>query len=111
MTYYNTEKTEFILDGVKTKLTEEHAEALLMDGHDVEPVWNMDNALSDGAADELLECSCRPDLPDGRSFPLCPSCKQLVDEPVPVDEFDDEGFYIGRRMPNGEFKPQEIPFS
>ena len=83
MTYYNNEKTEFTVDGVKTLLTEDHAEALLMNGHQVDPVWTMDNAIPDGAADELLECSCKPDLPDGRCFPLCPSCKLMVDQDIP----------------------------
>lgn len=84
MTYYNDEKHEFMVDGVRTVITEEHAERLTDDGYQVEPVWTMANAIPDGAADELLECSCTPDLPDGRCFPLCPSCKLLVDEGIPL---------------------------
>ena len=83
MTYYSEEKIEFIVDGQKTTITEEHAERLEMAGYQVDPVWTVSNALPDGAADELLECSCTPDLPDGRSFPLCPACKLLVDQDIP----------------------------
>jgi hypothetical protein len=28
---------------------------------------------------ELNECTCKPDLPDGRCFPLCPVCKADID--------------------------------
>jgi len=28
---------------------------------------------------ELNECTCVPDLPDGRCFPLCPVCKAEID--------------------------------
>lgn len=84
MSYYNDSKQEFLVDGMPISITEEHAEVLEMAGHTVEPVWTLEKALSDGAADELLECSCTPDLPDGRCFPLCPSCKLLVDEDIPL---------------------------
>lgn len=84
MTYYNDEKVEFTVDGERTLLTEEHAERLIAEGYQVDPVWTIANALPDGAADELLECSCPPELPDGRCFPLCPACKLMVDEDIPI---------------------------
>ena len=28
-----------------------------------------------GEEREAVECSCKPELPDGRCFPLCPACK------------------------------------
>lgn len=28
---------------------------------------------------DTAECTCKPDLPDGRCFPLCPVCKAQID--------------------------------
>ncbi|MCK5642623.1 MAG: hypothetical protein KAJ19_17580 [Gammaproteobacteria bacterium] len=82
MTYYNDDKIQFILDGVKTRLTEAHAENLEMAGHDVQPVWTMDNALPDRAAEDYLDCTCRDDPPN-QSAQLCPYCLLLVTEEIP----------------------------
>lgn len=32
-----------------------------------------------GEERDAEECSCKPDLPDGRCFPLCPACKADID--------------------------------
>ena len=82
MTYYSDEKVEFILDGVKTLLTEDHAEALIANGHQVDPVWTIENALPAAAADSYLDCTC-PDEPYDRSVEMCPYCKLLVTEEIP----------------------------
>jgi len=39
-----------------------------------------------GEEREAIECSCKPDLPDGRCFPLCPACKADIDRAKDKDE-------------------------
>lgn len=82
MTYYSDEKVEFTVDGQRTLLTEDHAEALIADGYKVEPVWTMENALPAAAANDYLDCTCPDDPPNG-SAPLCVYCKRLVKEDIP----------------------------
>lgn len=111
MTYYNDNKIQFILDGVQTLLTEEQAEVLEMSGHQIEPVWSMDNALPDGAANEYLDCTCPDDPPNGYAR-MCTYCRALVDEePTLRDVYDEEGWYIGTKEPDGTFHPQDIGVS
>ena len=38
-----------------------------------------DAELLQARHDALNECTCKPDLPDGRCFPLCPVCKADID--------------------------------
>lgn len=50
-----------------------------------------------------LECECRPDLPDGRSFPMCVPCKvrqdlqrYQEDQRLNADPTDNEILYTWR---------------
>lgn len=73
MTYYNDELSEFLVNGRRMMLTEEAAEKLQAQGNTVvagEP--DVPDPLPDGAADELLNCTCPGDGDTGA--PLCPSC-------------------------------------
>jgi hypothetical protein len=83
MVYYDEGKEEFYVDGVRTMLTEEHAERLACEGYDVQPTFDLEDAI-EGLADEYLDCTCPDDLPDGRSRGFCPYCKLLVEEDTEI---------------------------
>ena len=85
MPYYNDERIPFLLDGLRTMMTEEQAEEQEMDGRRVVPVFDVEGPLPDEAADDYLEHTCGLELPDGRTFGTCKLCELVQDEEIPFE--------------------------
>ena len=85
MSYYNDERLPFMLEGVRTMLTEQEAEELEMDGKRVVPVFELDDPLPDEAADEYLEHTCGMELPDGRTIGTCKLCELVASDDIPFE--------------------------
>jgi hypothetical protein len=93
MPYYNDALGWFWVDGVRMLLTEEQAEGYDTRGSDVVAERTpVPIPVPDKETDDLLaECTCLPDLPDGRvnggRGHVCASCQAYFDSLLDDDEW------------------------
>ena len=88
MTYYDNDLLWFRVDGKNRRLTEQQAESLADDGHDIVALEDLvDEPWPDELADEYLYCTCGPDLPDGRTGKVCLMHSRVAtnDEVIPFE--------------------------
>lgn len=116
--YYNDECQLFEVDGVVQSITEQIAEQLSAN-HEVVAVLDVPPLIAETEeemhreiahmTDEQIdfeskqECTCTPDLPDGRSFPICLPCKVRMD----LAEVE----RIRRSVLDLDLNDDDIPFS
>lgn len=78
--YYDNELIEFTVDGKIRKMTEQQAEQLADQGHDVVSLVDMIDGLPAGAQDQILDCTC----PGDGSAGTCYWCRNQYSDPSEI---------------------------
>ena len=82
MPYYNNHKTLFLIDGIEVYMTEMEAERYQSTHPDADVMCPTHHYNVPEEEDDL-ECTCLPDLPDGRVNGgrgyVCPACRKFFE--------------------------------